>query len=136
MIDLSETDVLRTLHAVVKYHQKRANDSNAMAVDGPNPAQVSTLPSFLAVVIDYPASPVGWRKAIRQYLSDVDDLMSVLTVIDDWVTAWVEKDTDLELGEVKLNEYGTPVPVPKTRKPIRLRGTTMPSMENVRHKLF
>lgn len=136
MIDLKETDTLRTLLAVVKFHRKRTGDPNAMAVDSPNPAQVSTLPSFLATVVDYPASLVGWRNAIRQYLSDVEDLVSVLTVIDDWVAAWVEKDADLELGEVKPNEHGIPVPVQKPRKPVRLRGTAMPPMENVRSLVF
>lgn len=133
MVDLPEEDVLRTLVVVTRHHRKRSSDSNAMAVDVPTTSQVSNLQSFLAVVIDYPASPVSWRNAIRQHLSDVEDLLSVLTVLDDWVAALTGKgsDIDLSLGEVKSVGKGLYAPIPKTRKVMRLRGTTMPSMENV-----
>ncbi|KAI5123385.1 hypothetical protein M0805_006093 [Coniferiporia weirii] len=139
VVDITESDLLRALHGVVDLNRTRPlRDEDAMAVDQlqNRPVQTKTpsISSFLAYVVEYPASQLAWRKALREHFADVDDLMSLLVVIDDWMQIYITKDLPLELGEVTNNEHGVPVVCSGIvhKKPIRIKnGGLLPALENV-----
>lgn len=93
---------------------------------------VPTLTSFLAHVVDYPVSPAASRTALREHFADVDDLMSLLEIAENWLHTFLEKDLSLVLAEATVSEHGVPVPAStKSKEPARMKAGSLPSLENV-----
>jgi hypothetical protein len=43
----------------------------------------------------YKTSPSTMRIAIRQHLKDPDDLVCLLTVIEEWISSWGEREVEM-----------------------------------------
>lgn len=134
MIDIPEADLLHALHVVVQHHRARPEDT--MVVDQPAQNSVPSVVSFFAHIVDYPASPLEWRKAIHEEFSDVDDLMCLLQVLDEWVTIWNKREQTFELGETSENEQGVHIVTTTiTKKPVKTKQGMLPALENVRRSV-
>ncbi|KAL5487970.1 hypothetical protein ACEPAI_6078 [Sanghuangporus weigelae] len=145
IVDLPETELLRLLYIIVKHHRDRSvedkgKDKRAATSGKPRKMRVRDehwheIPSakrFLARIFDYPATQAAWRTSLRQRFADIDDLMTLLAILDEWVDAYATKGLRVGLGETSPNEHGVPVPDPEsTEKPLRLKGVTLPSLENL-----
>ncbi|KAH8118420.1 hypothetical protein DFH11DRAFT_1839063 [Phellopilus nigrolimitatus] len=131
VIDIPESDLIRTLHIVVQQNRARSSleEDDAMAVDQP---KIPATNSFLAYILEYPASPLAWRKALREHFADAEDLVCLLNVLDEWVAIHTAKDLPLGLSEVTVNEHGIPVVASAVnRKLMRTKGILLPTMENI-----
>ncbi|KAL5527470.1 hypothetical protein ACEPAG_6261 [Sanghuangporus baumii] len=142
VVDLPETELLRLLYIIVKHHLDRSGADKGAASTSDKPRKMrardehwNEIPSvkrFLARIVDYPATQAAWRTGLRKHFADVDDLMTLLAISDDWVDAYATKGLPVGLGETSPNEHGVPVPDPEsTEKPLRLKGVTLPSLENL-----
>ncbi|THH11741.1 hypothetical protein EW145_g480 [Phellinidium pouzarii] len=141
VIDIPESESLHALHTVIKLERARsAPDEDAMAINQPkgqghhSQQKSPSINSFLACVIEYPASQLAWRKALRDYFADIDYLMALLVVLDGWLQVHEAKGLSLELGEVSINEHGVPVAKSNSvpRKVIRTKGEgLLPALENI-----
>ncbi|EJD01356.1 uncharacterized protein FOMMEDRAFT_147908 [Fomitiporia mediterranea MF3/22] len=136
VVDLPENELIRLLQLVVKHHRNQATpDDDIMLVDKPKKKsrgpwnEIPSVITFLTRVVDCPAAPAAWRVALREHFADVENLMVLLTICDEWLRVFTEKDLSLALGEVSLNEHSIPVPVqPKAKKSSRQK---IPSLENL-----
>ncbi|KAJ7349092.1 hypothetical protein DFH08DRAFT_697617 [Mycena albidolilacea] len=87
--DLAESDLISILQFVVA-HSREASD--AMEVDsGPSPSSsplgtIPSLPSFLSACVRYSTSPAALRAALHQHLPQPEDVLAVLSALDDWVS--------------------------------------------------
>ena len=111
-----------------------------MAVDAPeiertavkSVQNIPSLRSFFAYVVNYPGSVQAWRQAIHRYLPNVEDLLTSMEVIKEWLQIYESKDLPLSLGEVTLNEQGTPVPkIEHNKKLERVKGMLLPPLDKV-----
>ncbi|EJD53658.1 hypothetical protein AURDEDRAFT_180088 [Auricularia subglabra TFB-10046 SS5] len=86
--DVPETELLRLLKVVMAGPQK-TKDKDAMDVDsGAHLGKMPQLPTFLSLCVSYPTSSQALRSAMREYLTQAEDIMTVLTVLDTWVGNW------------------------------------------------
>ena len=145
-MDLPEGELLRLLHVVVKHHRNRpVEDSEAGPADksrkirarDDNWSEIPWVKQFLSRVVDYPATQAAWRTGLRQHFADVEDLMCLLTISDEWVDAYSTKGLPIVLGGPAPNQHGVPIVDPEsTKKPLRMKGVTLPSLENVCYLSF
>lgn len=85
--DMREAEIIDCLRCTVQ------RNLSSMDVDGPAPPP---LPRFLSLCIRYPSLvPANVRLALRKYLSDPDDVCSILEVLDGWLNAWAGKESNL-----------------------------------------
>lgn len=108
MIDILETELILVLKLVVTSHRQRGS-GDAMQVDAPE-GDMPSLFSVLASVVRCPASP-ALRTAIHQRLSDAEDIVCVLEVVDNWLAAWGSKDVSLLPSRASKNARGVFEPV-------------------------
>ncbi|KAJ4479070.1 hypothetical protein J3R30DRAFT_3473899 [Lentinula aciculospora] len=110
--DLQEIEIVECLcYVLARYRQARRGVSvDAMQVDSaPNMEDdTPTLQAFLRLVLGYNLSLIPLRVAFRRYLSDVDDVVCLLEVLDAWVGQWAGRDTRLLPSNrmLKKNELG------------------------------
>ncbi|OCB87528.1 hypothetical protein A7U60_g5433 [Sanghuangporus baumii] len=141
VVDLPETELLRLLCIIVKHHRDRpVEGKGAVTSDKPRKMrardehwhEIPSVKRFLACLVDYPATQAAWRTGLRQHFADIDDLMTLLAILDEWMDAYATKGLPVGLGKTSLNEHGVPVPDPQSAdKPLRLKGVTLPSLENL-----
>lgn len=94
-----------------------------------DPAPRSDLPSlhtFLSSVVTYKISPAPLRSAIRQHLSDADDIICILEILDRWVVEWSVMALKLLPHNATKNPKGVFV-----AKPIQGKRTQTPSLAKV-----
>ncbi|KDQ08863.1 hypothetical protein BOTBODRAFT_191478 [Botryobasidium botryosum FD-172 SS1] len=99
--DIPEEELIHQLKLVVASHRRRPNIGD-MDVDQQTPSASSSLPSpssFLALLITYSTTPYALRGALKLHLSDVDDLLCVLEVLETWVFKWTAKSATFSWGE-------------------------------------
>ncbi|KAF8883188.1 hypothetical protein CPB84DRAFT_193080 [Gymnopilus junonius] len=115
VLDMSESEILECLHAVVKYHRLTTSNvapisEDAMQVDTPIPASsgIPQLPSFLKLIASYPTSRAPLVLAFRKHIQDAEDLTAILQVLDGWMVKKVKTDERLLPGkkDLKKNEQG------------------------------
>ncbi|KAF5365125.1 hypothetical protein D9757_012609 [Collybiopsis confluens] len=125
--DLEEVEIIECLCFILARHRQRETQrtvsvsgssavaTDAMQVDGPPTSGLGdstpTLPVFLGAVLRYThvrSSTVSLRAAFRRYLSDVDDVVCLLEVLDGWMGQWAGRDIRLlpTTKMVKKNELG------------------------------
>lgn len=99
--DLTETDIVSVLHKVttarLKHTKPTLSDGDAMQVD-PSPAQTQDTPSleeYLARCVSYDATTSGLRLALRKNLSEVEEVVAVLRVLESWMKKWGEAEDKL-----------------------------------------
>jgi len=119
VLDLPETEIVDLLQSVVAQHRQSATNStdDAMQID-PVPSDLPSLPSFLSSCVSYATSPAPLRLAIRQHLSDAEDLACVLEILSGWVARSHSLTIKLLPKEVVKNAGGVMVAKPRaTKKP-------------------
>ncbi|KAF5365127.1 hypothetical protein D9757_012603 [Collybiopsis confluens] len=117
--DLEELEIIECLCFILARHRQRQTQrmvtTDAMQVDGSSTSGLGdltpTLPVFLGAVLRYThvrSSTVSLRAAFRRYLSDVDDVVCLLEVLDGWMGQWAGRDIRLlpTTKMVKKNELG------------------------------
>ncbi|KAE9407182.1 hypothetical protein BT96DRAFT_874785 [Gymnopus androsaceus JB14] len=106
--DLQEVDIVECLCFILARH-RRTTSSNAMQVDSsPSMDEPPTLRAFLNLFLRYNFSAIPLRAAFRRYFSDVDDVVCLLEVLDNWIGQWAGRDLRLLPSSkmMKKNEYG------------------------------
>lgn len=98
-----------SLLAQVVAQHRRHSASDAMQVDAPS--AVPTLPAFLLLCVNYAASPGPLRVALKKHLSDAEDVVYVLEILDGWLEKWGAEELQLLPEGVKKDEGGTYVAV-------------------------
>ncbi|KAG6812938.1 hypothetical protein H0H92_015258 [Tricholoma furcatifolium] len=82
VIDLSEAEIIDSLHFVVAHHRSNAVDDNAMDVD--SATDMPSLPTFLSLCVSYKTTQPALRTAIRRSLKEADDILAVLRILEGW----------------------------------------------------
>jgi len=80
-----------------------------MQVDSaPSMDEPPTLRAFLNLFLRYNFSTIPLRAAFRRYFSDVDDVVCLLEVLDNWIGQWAGRDLRLLPSSkmMKKNQYG------------------------------
>ena len=141
VVDISEGDALDVLATVMKSHRttKQSQASDSIAVDdaGQDESTVShpnvpPLRTIFAYVVNYPGSLQAWRSAIYKRFSQIEDILELLDVIEEWMKVYDSKDLQLSLGEIKTNEQGVPVPkFDHSKKLDRIKGMLLPPLDKV-----
>ncbi|KAF7294700.1 hypothetical protein MIND_01007200 [Mycena indigotica] len=82
VLDISESDLVFVLREVIR----TSSDPNAMEVDllGTAPS----LPVFLDSCVRYRTSPTALRIALHEYLTQAEEVLPVLEILDKWVVHW------------------------------------------------
>ncbi len=67
-----------------------------------------TLREYFSLFLRYKISPIPLRAALRLYMSDVDDVVCLLEMLDTWMGQWAGRDLRLLPSNkmMKKNEYG------------------------------
>ena len=97
--DLTETDIISVLHKVTIAHLKltKSTEADVMQVD-PSPAQTQDTPSleeYLNRCVSYDTTASGLRLALRKNLSEVEETVAVLQVLESWMKQWGEAEDTL-----------------------------------------
>ncbi|TFY66636.1 hypothetical protein EVG20_g4452 [Dentipellis fragilis] len=101
VIDIPEQEVISLLNTVVTIHRRDKNaDANSMQVDSV-PSDCPSVPAILSLVVTYPTSSVPMRLAIRDRLSDAENIVGVLEVLEGWIATWSKQDMSLALNRTK-----------------------------------
>jgi hypothetical protein len=115
VFDLSEDDIIEVLKFVVKHH-RNCTSPDAMQVDPP--AEGPSLSKYLCTIISYPTSPSPLRLAIRRHMSDVEDVVYVMDILNGWVKEWAEEEVGLLPPLSRRDESGAIVwGVPAVKEP-------------------
>lgn len=86
---------------------------------------MTSLRLFLSKLIAYSTSPHALRSALKTHLSDAEDLVCVLEVLESWMVKWAEKSATF-LWDVDGKQAQAPV------DKMGYRGKELPPYELVR----
>ncbi|KAJ3756420.1 hypothetical protein EV360DRAFT_47995 [Lentinula raphanica] len=117
--DLREVEIVECLCFVLARHRHalRTTSLDAMQVDTTPDLNDSTpsLLTFFNLILRYNFSPIPLRAALRRYLSDIDDVVCLLEVLDNWIGQWAGRDARLLPSNkaLKKNELGIYVTKPE-----------------------
>ena len=114
-----------SLLAQVVAQHRRQSAADAMQVDAVS--ALPALPSFLALCVNYAASPGPLRVALRKHLPDAEDVVCVLEILDDWLERWGAEEVQLVLEGVTKDENGAYIAVLPKEKPLEI-----PPLDKVR----
>ena len=106
MFDLSENDVIEVLKLVITHHRNQ-NLPNAMQTDPPSPSsEQPSLSTYLTTLISYPTSTAPLRLAIRRHLGDVEDVVCLMDIMDEWIEGWAQEEVMLLPPATTRDERG------------------------------
>lgn len=94
VLDIPEVDLVKLLCSVQK--DGRPFGAHDMEVDGKS-SDASTFPSILAACISYPTSDAALRLAIKEQLNDPENIVPILTLLDDWLAGLSSRETSFIL---------------------------------------
>ena len=141
VLDLTESEIVECLLAVVRHSRSLASDpapnsEDAMQVDSiaatpDSSVGIPPLTSFLNLLASYPTSRGPLVVAFRKYMHDAEDLTAVLQVLDGWLARKVRMDERLlpSKKDLKKNEQGVWIVV--GRKGDKDKTTDVPPLEKV-----
>lgn len=138
MLDLPESEIIECLRVVVVY-QRQQHSADAMEVDSHPATTIPPLPSFLSLCTTYPTSQKYLLLALRRHLREIEDIMCVAQVLDDWVSKWgarraAGKERLLPSNkDLRKNEHGMWVVV--GRKDAGKKQDELPPFEKVFYQL-
>lgn len=122
---------MQTLQYVIRYNRAHSFKIKS-STDEPNHPRPPSVENFLSYILVYPTSQAPLRRAVRECLSDIDDLMTVLHILDTWAELWAKREKTVVLGEVTLNRLGVPVVIPAPdEKLVRTKTGLLPAMDSV-----
>ena len=107
-----------SLLAQVVAQHRRQSAPDAMQVDAPS--AIPALPGFLALCVNYAASPGPLRVALKKHLPDAEDVVCVLEILDGWLERWGAEEVQLVPEGVKKDENGRYVAVLPEDKPLEI----------------
>lgn len=113
--DLPESDILLPLPQIIRSQNPTHSSSNAMEVDSSTDPGMPSLAVYLAACVRYTTSAAPLRLAVKEKLSDAEELMSVLEILNTWIEEWAGKEQ---------------IPDSKSKRPEDVKADT-PSLENV-----
>ncbi|KAF7965939.1 hypothetical protein HWV62_40764 [Athelia sp. TMB] len=113
VLDISESDMISLLQAVIKHHRGSAAAEDAMQVDSVPLGSVPSLPAFLFTCVSYATSPAPLRLALRQHMPAAEDVMVVLEVLDEWISEWNAFSLKLVPSMVVKNPKGVTIAKPQ-----------------------
>ncbi|KAJ7491244.1 hypothetical protein FB451DRAFT_1514944 [Mycena latifolia] len=87
VVDLAESDLMSILQFVAE-HSRKMGEDDAMEVDPPALGAVPKLPTFLNACVRHRTSPATLRAAMHQHLTQPEDVVAVLEVLDGWMMGW------------------------------------------------
>ncbi|KII94615.1 hypothetical protein PLICRDRAFT_47642 [Plicaturopsis crispa FD-325 SS-3] len=91
VVDLPESDLAVLLKTVVARHRQTPSDD--MQVDTPSAtSETPSLPTFLSKFIARATEPAALRSALRKHLNDAEDAVSVMEVVDCWMSDYAAQD--------------------------------------------
>ncbi|KIK03283.1 hypothetical protein K443DRAFT_131500 [Laccaria amethystina LaAM-08-1] len=134
VLDLPESEIIECLRVVVVYHRQQ-HSADAMEVDSHPATAIPPLPSFLSLCTTYPTSQKYLLLALRQHLREIEDIMCVAQILDDWVSKWGARRAAGEerllpsKKDLRKNEYGMWVVV--GRKYAGKKQDELPPLEKV-----
>lgn len=111
VLDLPESEIVECLRVVAVYHREQ-HSADAMEVDSHPATSIPSLPSFLSLCTTYPTSQKYLLLALRQHLREIEDIMCVAQVLDDWVSKWGARRAAGEerllpsKKDIRKNEHG------------------------------
>ena len=138
VLDLPESEIIECLRVVVVYHRQQ-HSADAMEVDSHPATAIPSLPSFLSLCTTYPTSQKYLLLALRQHLREIEDIMCVAQVLDDWVSKWGARRAAGEerllpsKKDIRKNEHGMWVVV--GRKDAGKKQDELPPLEKVFYQL-
>lgn len=105
--DIPEVQVIKLIRSILGYG--RPSGADDMQLDATLPdAEVSSL---MAACVSYPSSDAALRLAIKEQLNQVESILPVLVIVDDWLAKISSRETSLESpGEVAT--AATPMTAP------------------------
>ncbi|KAL4267389.1 Nucleolar protein 11 [Pleurotus pulmonarius] len=109
VVDLSEAEIMSCLKSVVGHHQRQlqsSQDSEGMEVDSTH--DIPSLPTFLALCIQYPITPSTLRVAIREHFTDEDTVCCVLEAIQAWLSQLNQTDDPFKNSSLQNGLLGPP----------------------------
>ena len=106
--DIPEAELIDTLRDCILVHfAMRKGDGSTMDVDH---AQRSlntplSLDRMVSLLVGYPVSGPPFRMALRETLSNAEEITAVLEVLATWVQAWGEKEAVVPVND-RVGEHG------------------------------
>ncbi len=104
--DIPEPDLIDTLRDCISAHlAMRKGDGSTMDVDHVQRSSRTplSLDRMVALLVGYPVSAPPFRVALRDILSNAEEITAVLKVLATWVKAWGEKGTTIRI-DGQINE--------------------------------
>lgn len=122
-MDIPETALILALKALLDYHKKKEANVSIMEVDTD---AVPSLMSFFALCVQYSISNTAWRIPIKEHFSDMEDMLCLLSIIENWIAQWAVHDFSV------LSRHHNPINQAKRQKSrIRKRYENLPHIDNV-----
>ncbi|KAI9447943.1 hypothetical protein H4582DRAFT_42547 [Lactarius indigo] len=92
VLDIPEVEVIKLVRSIHGYGQP--SGGHDMQVDAAlADAEVS---SIVASCVSYPSSDAALRLAIKEQLNNAESIISILTIVDDWLEKISSRETSLE----------------------------------------
>ncbi|KAL0950072.1 hypothetical protein HGRIS_010076 [Hohenbuehelia grisea] len=97
VLDLTETELIVSLKCVVARCLQSSNvATESMDVDTSD--VIPPLKRFLASCVCYRTTPSALRAAIREHLRTPEEVVCVLTVLEEWLRQWQDEDMPLDMA--------------------------------------
>ncbi|KAH7887398.1 hypothetical protein F5I97DRAFT_1941864 [Phlebopus sp. FC_14] len=106
VVDISEEEMMSLAKFIID-RQRQRESSDAMEVDFSEP-WIPPLGTYLSACVSYQFTPSAMRLAIRKHLSDAQDLVSILEVLETWIHGGTEEYMESLLKSVVTNTDGQP----------------------------
>jgi hypothetical protein len=106
--DIPEAELIDTLRDCISAHvAEQKGDRPTMDVDRPqrSPNTPLSLDRMLSLLVRYPVSGPPFRLALREILSNAEEITVVLRVLATWVAAWGEEGAMTHVDN-KINTQG------------------------------
>ena len=92
VLDIPEVQVIKLVRSIHEYG--RPSGSHDMQLDATlSDTEVSSL---MAACVSYPSSDAALRLAIKEQLNQIESLIPVLVIVDDWLAKISSRETSLE----------------------------------------
>ena len=110
--DIPEVQVVKLIRSIHGYG--RPSGAHDMQLDATlSDAEVSSL---MAACVSYPSSDAALRLAIKEHLNQVESILPVLVLVDDWLAKISSRETSLE-SPGEMTAMATPITTPITAGP-------------------
>ena len=109
VLDIPDVEIIKLVRSV--HEHCRPSGTHGMQVDATLSDAVAS--SIMAACVSYPSSDAALRLAIKEHLNDVECILPILVVFDDWLGKISSRDTILMESHGKTTATGDlTVPVP------------------------